>query len=840
MATSSPKALFEALLQADTEAEVVGILTKAGYWNDPSVWRFYGDEPENWPTVGNQQSRPDHALVEKLTNAIDTKLIAAAQIGGIPIEGDEAPQTMLDARDLLFGVEMRNIEELSKSITVAATGPETGRKQRPSITIVDDGEGRTPRSMPDTILSLPKGKSNKGKIPFVQGKFNMGGSGVLEFCGVEHNVQLVLSRRHPELLGPDATPEDKLWSFTIIRRQDPDPDSPRSSRFVYLAPGAPDAEGRRGLLTFDAATMPIFPDKREAYVRHSAWGTLFKLYEYGTRSVTNMMLEEGLMMRVRLLLPEPALPIRFHECRAAYRGHSGSFDTTMAGLIYTLDQDRRDPKTQNVEWFDKTELDLDGEKFNVRIYLFKKAGRRDKPTKSGKWERKNPAESYRDDEGVLITYNGQSQTVLSKDFFRRNRVNQDYLANSLLVFVDCTSIGVRTHEKLFMANRENFRQGSLKIRLERELENLLHDHTELTQLAEARRKGEISDNPQTSKSFEKFIEDMVKNHPLLEEVLGPGFRIANPFKPRLVETLEEPWEGKRFPTKFHFHNLPAGKPYTRDAFLETKVRVQFDTDAENDYFRRDEEAGEFKLFQIVDGERVPATNWSTPNLYDGTATLTLTALPPGAEKGDILVYEAEVTDPSRIDPFVNQFTLVVHEHRKTKSGNKKKKKKAPSEDEGKETPNDTGLNVPAPQEVWEDGWADHDPVFDRTTAMQVKLSPKSTDGRREFDYYINMDNVFLRQAIKMQTRRTKEFRDRFKFGMTLLSLALIRHDLEMQKRERPASSEDEETPKKKRPDVRDVVADVTTAIAPFLLPLVEALSGITGIEPLSASAGEAA
>lgn len=200
-----PKELFEALLRADTEAEVVRVLTEAGYWKDPSVWRYYGDEPENWPTVGNQQSCPDHALVEKLTNAIDTKLIAAALIGGIPIEGPDAPQKMIEARDLLFGPEMKNIEDLSKSITIAATSPATGKKQRPSITIVDDGEGRTPASMPDTILSLRKSKSNKGKIRFVQGKFDMGGSGVLEFCGIEHNVQLVLSRRNPQLLGPDAT-----------------------------------------------------------------------------------------------------------------------------------------------------------------------------------------------------------------------------------------------------------------------------------------------------------------------------------------------------------------------------------------------------------------------------------------------------------------------------------------------------------------------------------------------------------------------------------------------------------------------------------------------------------
>ena len=75
-----PHDLLSRLLNADTEAEVVKILEDAGHWNDLSAWRYYGDKQRNWATVGNQQSKPDHALVEKLTNAIDTKLIAAAKI----------------------------------------------------------------------------------------------------------------------------------------------------------------------------------------------------------------------------------------------------------------------------------------------------------------------------------------------------------------------------------------------------------------------------------------------------------------------------------------------------------------------------------------------------------------------------------------------------------------------------------------------------------------------------------------------------------------------------------------------------------------------------------------
>jgi len=91
-------------------------------------------------------------------------------------------------------------------------------------------------------------------------------------------------------------------------------------------------------------------------------------------------------------------------------------------------------------------MDIGGEKFSGRIYLFRK---------QGKDEKKNPAENYRKDEGIVFTYNGQCQAFFSKDFFRRKAVRQDYLWDSLLVFIDCSAISVRAPERVFMPNREN-------------------------------------------------------------------------------------------------------------------------------------------------------------------------------------------------------------------------------------------------------------------------------------------------------------------------------------------------------------------------------------------------
>ena len=813
------------LLHAETEAEVIGILKMAGYWDDASAWRYYGDQPENWATVGNQQSRAEQALIEKAMNSIDTKLLAAAKIKRVPLSGPEAPQSVFAARKLFFEEELKDLEKLSHSITIAATG----KRNRPSITIADDGEGQTPASMPATILSLHKG--NKNAIPFVQGKFNMGGSGVLEFCGVDHNVELVISKRNPKLLPKDVSEADKEWSFTIIRREDPGPASPRASRFTYLAPGKADNNGNRALLSFAAPTFKIFPVKNSPYARDAEWGTLFKMYEYAIRATTNMMLEGGLMGRVRILLPEPALPIHFHECRD-YAGHSGSYSTPMGGLIYTLEEDRKNPKRQNVEWFDKFEIDVDGEKFSGRIYLFRKRG---------KDEKKNPADTYRKDEGIVFTYNGQCQAFFSKDFFRRKAVRQDYLWDSLLVFIDCSAISVRAHEKLFMPNRENLRHGDLKFRLEKEIEEKLRHHEELEQIAMDRRKSELSDNPEVSESFEKFIEEMVKKHPLLEQVLGPGFRISNPFKPHAVEAVEKDWKGLHFPTKFHFKDRDPGKSLQREAHLNSQTRISFITDAENDYFKRDEQPGIMTLFQLVGTELVPAKNWRSPNLFEGNVTLSL-ALPKEAEVGDIVTYEAHVTDHSRLEPFVNRFSLSVKAEREATPLNPNPpvpKPDKPGAEAGKGAQQDTKLNVPNPTEVWEKDWGVQNPQFDKFTAMRIKQPPGAPENSTVYDYIINMNNVFIDQAVKEKPRRVQEIRDRYKFGMTLITLAIIRHDIEARKREGTNAESDDEFPK--QPDITDTVAEVTSAIAPFLLPLVDSLSRITGkVEALSAIAGEAA
>ena len=352
--------LFLKLLHADFETEIIDILTQAGYWGNRSAWRLFGDNENNYSTIGNQQAKPEAALVEKVVNSVDAKLMLECLLRGINPEGPKAPKAVRQAVAVFFEDNPRPEDplagkisewtdsrrrEVAQGITFAATGARA-QAGNPSFTICDNGEGQTPDRMPETLLSI--NKSNKLRIPFVQGKFNMGGTGVLKFCG-RHNIQLILSRRNPTIANRDLRDESDLQcGFTVVRREEPEGNR-RSSVFTYLAPFEADSNPRGGgVLRFNADNLALFPEGNDAYVRTTEWGTLIKLYEYhAIGSKGHILLPDGMLGRMDLLLPEVALPIRLHECRKGWGGgHAGSWANTLNGLVVRLNDDKK----QNLEF----------------------------------------------------------------------------------------------------------------------------------------------------------------------------------------------------------------------------------------------------------------------------------------------------------------------------------------------------------------------------------------------------------------------------------------------------------------------------------------------------------
>lgn len=90
------------LMHADSEEQVVAILKVAGFWDDKRVWRLYGDRENNYSTIGNQQNKPDAALVEKIVNSVDARLTNECLVRGILPDSSAAPQTIREAAAKFF------------------------------------------------------------------------------------------------------------------------------------------------------------------------------------------------------------------------------------------------------------------------------------------------------------------------------------------------------------------------------------------------------------------------------------------------------------------------------------------------------------------------------------------------------------------------------------------------------------------------------------------------------------------------------------------------------------------------------------------------------------------
>ena len=92
------------LVKADSESEVIAILKQAGYWNDASSWLEYGGNSQNLSIIGNQQSRGDNALVEKLINSVDAILMRECLKKKIDPSSRQAPKNIAEAQRQFFNI----------------------------------------------------------------------------------------------------------------------------------------------------------------------------------------------------------------------------------------------------------------------------------------------------------------------------------------------------------------------------------------------------------------------------------------------------------------------------------------------------------------------------------------------------------------------------------------------------------------------------------------------------------------------------------------------------------------------------------------------------------------
>lgn len=759
------------LAKAESEQEVVNIIRKAGYWDNQKNWEFYGGIENNFSVIGNQQSLPESAIVEKIINSVDAMLTRECLRRKIDPEGDQAPAEITEALQKFFRISQGSLwnipaasrKVLAENICFVATG----KKNKPCYSIIDNGEGQTPQKMPDTFLSLSK--SNKLRIPFVQGKFNMGGTGVFQFTG-HHNLQLIISKRDPEIAKSENDTTKDYWGFTIVRREDPK-EGRRSSTYTYLT-----VNGK--IPMFKAADLTLLPGEYpKSYGRPLKWGTFVKLYEYQMPGGLKTNILFDLYNRICLLLPNIALPVRFFERRKGYRGHT--LETTMSGLTVRLYEDRRSNLEQ--EYPNSSTISVSGEKMTCQIFAFKKG----------------QSEKYRKNEGIIFTINGQTHGHIPVTFFKRKSVGMSYLADSILVTIDCTGFTGRTREDLFMNSRDRLRGGELKDQIEQKLEDLLRNHQGLRALREKRRREEIQSKLEDSKPLKEVLEDILKKSPALSSLFIPGFKLRTPFDLRDVSGKEE-FAGKEFPTYFKIRLKGV-----KECPINSKFRIQYETDAANDYFERDNLPGEFGLHV----EEKEFTDYVL-NLWNGLATVSV-SLPGNVKIGDVLDFKSIVSDPSQFRPFEDQFQVSVSKPRRKKdNGGRGRRKKPPSQESGSDRSISSTLSLPQVIEIYKDQWPGFD--FSEFSALEVKHT-----GTEGYDFYINMDNIYLLSEIKAESDvDAKLLQEMYKSALVLIGLALLKEN-----------SESEEQKNEDR-DIFQEVSETAMKLAPIVLPMISYLGDL--------------
>ena len=341
-----------------------------------------------------------------------------------------------------------------------------------------------------------------------------------------------------------------------------------------------------------------------------------------------------------------------------------------------------------------------------------------------------------------------------------------------------------------MTSRDRLRDIPAKSEIERQLEKLVREHKGLRELQHRRRKEAIGRMIGDSKPLKDILQKVINKSPSLASLLVPGTKLRNPFDLRPVKT-QDAFKGETFPSYFKL----IGKQ-ERECPINRRFRIQFETDAENDYFTRDVYRGTFTLG--LDGS--PAYDY-TLNLWNGIANLNVT-LPAGACVGYLLHYRANVSYEEQLEPLIADFAIRIEDPVQKTSGISGERLRPPGPEgkDGRKAP--SGLELPEIHEIRKEQWGEQ---YDKYSALHIEQS-----GSGGHDFFVNVDNVYVLSEIKARPKKNEELiQEQFKIALALIGLALLQAD---KKKDREEDS-----------TILDTIDEYTRLIAPVVIPMINDL-----------------
>ncbi len=635
----SMEQLFKELYSAHTEDEVDKVIK-----NHPDIfkqenWYPLGGDENTFGVIENQQSNPIAALIEKITNSIDAVLMKKCLEAGINPESEEAPKSMEEARARFFENhgywDLPNYRrQQAESIQIIADGP----KFNTSLIIYDDGEGQHPKDFEDTFLSLLRG--NKNEIHFVQGKYNMGGSGAIIFCG-KKRYQLIGSRKY------DNTGQ---FGFTLIREHPLSKEEEKTKKNTWYEYLKVNRE------------IPAFHSERQNLGLHNRdfkTGTIIKLYSYELPTGVRSVISRDLNQSINEYLFEPVLPVITIDKKERYP-HDRGLERSLYGLKRRLEQD--DSRYVAGPPFSVDFNDEFFGKMKVTCYVFRTKidDRSVKETKET-----IQREFFKNKMSVLFSVNGQVHGHYTSEFITR-ALKLNLLKEHLLIHVDCTNMNYNFRKELFMASRDRLKVGKETSELREFLADKLRDG----RLAEIQkqRKNSIAVEDGDAK---ELLKSLTQNLPMdgdlmkllaqtlkLDERLNGKQKKSKILKKKKKQDDTQPFNPKRFPSFFRRRAKGAAEKAVAIP-IDGEKTIYFDTDVEDRYFDRIEEPGELKIALLdfktneTEGGNAPGQidqiedvfNVHKSSPQEGTIKLHLSPQ-KNTRIGDAARIKASLSDPS--------------------------------------------------------------------------------------------------------------------------------------------------------------------------------------------------
>ncbi|MYB94040.1 hypothetical protein F4Y43_09275 [Candidatus Poribacteria bacterium] len=460
----------------------------------------------------------------------------------------------------------------AESIQILADGP----RRNTSLIIYDDGEGQHPEEFENTFLSLLRG--NKNEIHFVQGKYNMGGSGAIVFCG-KKRYQLIGSKRY------DDTGE---FGFTLIREHPLSKAEERTKKNTWYE-----------YLKIDGKIPAFQADRQDLslYNRSFTTGTIVKLYSYDLPSGISDI-SRDLNQSINEYLFEPVLPVYTIEKKERYP--KSSLRRGLYGLKRRLEQEDNKYVEESFSY------DFDDALFGnmkVTCYVF-----RTKIEDSSVKETKETIqrEFFKNRMSVLFSVNGQVHGHYTSEFITRS-LKLNLLKEHLLIHVDCTDMKPSFRKELFMASRDRLKDGEETRTLRKFLADKLGAKDSPLSEIQKRRKDSIAVESEDAKDLLKsFARNFSRNEELLK-LLDQTLNLDMPPKGKQKGNTNgsskkkqrkkegKPFNPKRFPALFK--RRVSGKLDKEVVVIPLggEKTIFFDTDVENNYFHRVEDPGELNI-----------------------------------------------------------------------------------------------------------------------------------------------------------------------------------------------------------------------------------------------------